>query len=226
MRAAWALASQPQGLHFGAMPEHHQSPGAFWDERFKHERFAYGREPNPFLAAQAHHFPPASAILSLAEGEGRNAMYLAKLGHQVLAQDASAEGLRKLSTWAEAEGLQVATEQSDLREAELGEARWDVVLNVFGHFPGPERQALNARIARALKPGGLVLLVLFHPEQLGRSSGGPKQLAFLATPADLVADFPGFEVLVAELQCPVLDEGPLHQGEARVCCFLARKPLE
>lgn len=207
------------------MTAHHQDPGAFWDERFKHERFAYGREPNPFLAAQAHRFAPASRILSLAEGEGRNAIFLAKQGHQVTAQDASGEGLKKLGAWAEAEGLEVATQQSDLREAELGEGAWDAVLNVFGHFPPAERRALNARIARALKPGGLVLLVLFHPEQLGRSSGGPKQAEFLATPEALLGDFPGFEALVAELQSPRLDEGPLHQGEARVTCFLARKPL-
>lgn len=206
------------------MSDRHQDPGAFWDERFRHARFAYGREPNPFLAAQAHRFAPASEVLSLAEGEGRNAIFLAKQGHQVTAQDASAEGLRKLSAWAEAEGLTVATELGDLREAELGEGRWDAVLNVFGHFPPAERLALNGRIARALKPGGLVLLVLFHPEQLGRSSGGPKQVEYLATAEDLAADFPSFEPLVAELQSPLLDEGPLHQGEARVTCFLARKP--
>lgn len=199
-------------------------PRTFWDDKFRPARYAYGEAPNAFLAEQAACFPPGGAILSLGEGEGRNAVFLAERGHAVTAYDASGEGLAKLARLAERRGQTVSARQVDLREADLGEAAWDGLYNIYCHLAPEDREALYPRIRRALRPGGVFLTEQFSPEQLAYTSGGPKDPRLLTTLAELESAFSGWDVRVAAQTLTTLDEGPLHQGPASVVRFIARKP--
>lgn len=199
-------------------------PRQFWDDKFRHARYAYGKAPNAFLAAHAEAFPAGAPLLSLGEGEGRNAVFLAERGFEVTALDASPEGLKKLQALAAERGVPVAAEQADVRTAELGEARWGGVYNIFCHLAPEDRQALYPRIQQAIVPGGLFLTEQFSTEQLAYTSGGPKDLRLLMSLGELTGAFAGWQVLEAAQTLVSLDEGPLHQGPASVVRFLARKP--
>lgn len=196
----------------------------FWDERFQSPEYFYGERPNAFLEAQAEHLPAGGAVLSLGEGEGRNAVFLASRGHAVTALDSSPRGFEKLRQLAERRGVQVATWLEDVTQADLGEARWDGIVNVFCHLPGVDRPALYERIRRALRPGGVFLTEQFSVEQLRHHSGGPKREDMLLTIEELEQAFAGFDVLHAASEKIVLDEGAHHQGPAAVVRFIARKP--
>lgn len=197
---------------------------SFWDERFGQETYVYGVAPNDFVAENGHLFPSGGEVLSLGEGEGRNATYLAGLGARVTALDSSAAGHEKLRRLAEQRGVTVATELGDVTAYELGDARWDAILNVYCHLPSEARSLLHAAIRRALKPGGLFVTEQFNVGQLAYQSGGPKDPDLLVGQAELAAAFEGWEVLSASEAIVQLDEGPFHQGAASVTRFIARKP--
>lgn len=197
-----------------------------WDARFASEDFHYGTEPSGFVVAQAWRLPPASAILSLAEGEGRNAVWLAAQGHHVHAVDGSPNALAKAHRLAEARGVRLTTELADLAAWPWPEARYDAVLGNFIQFAGPElRDALFAGMKRALKPGGLVLLHGFAPRQLANPSGGPRRVENLWTLDLLSAAFAGWDVRHQADYDAVLDEGPGHSGAAALIDFVAQKPV-
>ena len=199
-----------------------------WDTRFAAEEYVYGREPNAFL--KEHHlvFPKHARVLSLGEGEGRNAVFLARHGYDVTAIDASVEGMRKLSRLAAEGGVLVMQRQEDVTQANLGQSRWDGIVSIFCHLPSADRPALYARIREALKPGGIFLTEVFTPRQLGYTSGGPKDPDLLVERDELVKAFEGapdsgFEIVLAEEEIVTLDEGPLHQGLGSVVRFIARR---
>lgn len=199
-----------------------------WDTRFAQAEYVYGREPNVFLAEHHLLFPKGARVLSLGEGEGRNAVFLARYGYDVTAMDASEEGMRKLSRLAAEGGVLVSQRLVDVTQAELGTSRWHGIVNIFCHLPSGDRQALYAKIRQALKPGGVFLTELFTPRQLDYASGGPKDPDMLVEPAELIAAFAsspeaGFEILMAEEEVVTLDEGPFHQGPGAVVRFIARR---
>ena len=196
-----------------------------WDHRFAGTSYHYGTEPAEFLRRHGGLIPPGSRVLSVAEGEGRNAVYLAGLGHRVTAFDGSPVGLGKARALAEGAGVSV-----DWRLARLEDWAWeaeaqDAIVVIFAQFAPPDlRAALFAGIARSLRPGGLALIHGFAPRQVGRASGGPGEAAHLYTLPMLEAAFPGWEVLVAADEDRVLQEGTGHSGLAAVVDFVARKP--
>lgn len=195
-----------------------------WDERFQREDYVYGEQPNAFLAAQAHLFLSGGEILSLGEGEGRNAVFLAEHGFNVTALDSSKAGFEKLHRLAETRGVRVGEWFADVTEADLGSERWDGIVNIFCHLPSDARPTLYERIKHALKPGGVFLTEQFSTEQLKFSSGGPRLPDMLLETEELHQAFRGFELLQAERSMVQLDEGPFHQGPASVIRFIARKP--
>lgn len=196
----------------------------FWDARFGQEAYVYGRQPNAFLAEHYLVFPKGARILSLGEGEGRNAVFLARQGYDLTAMDASEEGMRKLSKLAAEGGVLVSQRLEDVSAADLGRSRWNGIVNIFCHLPSRDRAALYARIREALKPGGVFLAEFFTPRQLEYSSGGPKDADMLLGVDELKEAFAGFEIMLAEEELATLDEGPHHQGLASVVRFIARKP--
>ena len=188
----------------------------FWDERYAAPGFAYGIGPNRWLEARASDIRPGGRVLSLGEGEGRNAVWLAEQGFSVDAVDASAVGLEKARELAARRGVRIRTQVDDLATYRPDPGAYDALVLVFVHLPPTIRSLVHAAGARALRPGGVLIIEAFTPSQLGRPSGGPRQADLLYEVATLRSDFPGVDWQVLEEAEIELDEGPFHRGTAAV----------
>lgn len=197
---------------------------AFWDGKFSGEGYAYGTAPNAHLMAHADHLSVGANVLVPGDGEGRNGVWLARQGMNVLSVDGSAVGLEKARRLATANNVPLRTQQADLLEWEWPVAAFDGVVSIFLHFAAADRQKAHAAMVAALRPGGVLILEAFRPEQLAFSSGGPKDPDLLYRAADLRADFAGLRIDLLEDTTCTLDEGPLHQGPAAVVRLIAHKP--
>ena len=194
---------------------------ATWDERYAEPEFAYGDAPNDFLRAQGSML--RGRVLCLAEGQGRNAVFLATLGLNVTAVDQSAVGLACAEQLAGRNGVTIQTEVADLGAFDLGEERWGAIVSIFAHVPAAVRKALHSRIAAALKPGGLFLLEAYRPEQLGLGTGGPQNLALMMSLAELREELAGLDWLVGEEVEREIHEGVYHNGLSRTIQVVCRK---
>jgi len=192
-----------------------------WNERYAGDEFVYGTEPNVFLAQNSKIL--TGPVLSLAEGEGRNAVFLAALGLDVLGVDGSAVGLAKAHRLAAARGVTIRTAVADLAVYEPPENSFGAVVSISAHLPSDIRQRLYPLVERALKPGGIILLEAYSHAQLARNTGGPKDPDLLMTCAGLEQAFPHCEPIVSrEIEREVV-EGKFHTGLASVVQFIARK---
>jgi SAM-dependent methyltransferase len=192
-------------------------PGVpFWDERYSGEGFAYGTQPNRWLEVQAGVIRPGGRVLSLGEGEGRNAVWLAEQGFTVDAVDGSPVGLEKARRLAAQRGVTFKTHLDDLATYRPERASYDALVLVYVHLPPSVRAAVHAAGVDALKPGGIVIIEAFAPRQLGRPSGGPRQAEMLYDASLLRADFPGVEWYALEEAETELEEGSFHRGTAAV----------
>lgn len=187
-----------------------------WDERYAGVARAYGSEPNRWLAAQAPRIRPGGRVLSLGEGEGRNAVWLASQGFSVVAVDASSVGLEKARRLATERGVTIETIVEDLARYRPEPASYDAVVSIFVHLPPEIRAGVHAAAEAALKPGGVLVVEAFTPRQLAFESGGPRQAVLLYEPATLRTDFAGMEWETLDETEVDLDEGPFHQGRAAV----------
>ena len=196
---------------------------AHWDARYADAALPYGEGPNDFLVAHAAAIPPGP-VLCLAEGYGRNALWLAAQGRDVTAVDQSGVALARGRALAAARGVAVTFVQGDLAGYVLGEGRWAGIVSIFGHADPVTRAAVHARVARALVPGGVFLLEAYAPGQLGRDTGGPRELPYLMAATDLARELAGLACeILREVERPVL-EGPKHTGAGVVTQVLARRP--
>lgn len=187
-----------------------------WDERYDTEDYLYGTAPNDYLRGQADLFAEGARVLCLAEGEGRNAVYLARRGLKVTAVDASAVGLAKAERLAAEQGVSITTEVADLADYDLGTERWDGIVAIFAHLPPEIRRRVHQGAVRALKAGGLFVLEAYRPEQLDYGTGGPPSAELMVTEADLRVDLDGLYLdEIRSLERPVL-EGRGHQGPGAV----------
>jgi SAM-dependent methyltransferase len=192
-----------------------------WNERYASNEFAYGTDPNSFLVQNASLL--TSPVLSLAEGEGRNAVFLASLGLDVLGVDASDVGLAKAQKLAASRGLVIATEVADLASYEPPENHYGAVISISAHLPSKARNRLYPLVERSLKPGGVILLEAYTKAQISRNTGGPRDSDMLVDLTELLQQFPNCEPLVArEIEREVI-EGTFHTGLACVVQFIARK---
>lgn len=196
-----------------------------WNDRYNSSDYLFGTTPNDFLASVARQVP-AGKTLCLADGEGRNGVYLATLGHQVTSIDASATGLAKAGQLAAAKGVKLETIEADLNAFELGEQSWDCIVSIFFHMPPEMRKPLHARVVEALKPGGYLILEAYRPEQIKYGTGGPPVAEFMMNLEALSVDFAALEFLHAEEIERDVIEGKGHSGRAAVVQLLARKPLD
>lgn len=196
-----------------------------WDDRFSGDDYFYGTRPNAFLAAQADRLPASGRALSIAEGEGRNAVWLAGQGLDVTAIDASAVGLAKAVRLAEARGVTIRTVVADLAHWDFPPAQFDVVVAIFIQFAPPAvRDRLFAGMIAALKPGGLLLLQGYRVEQLRHGTGGPKDPALLYTPELLRTAFSALDIEHLDAHEGVISEGKGHNGMSALVDLIARKP--
>lgn len=192
-----------------------------WNERYNTEEYVYGTEPNSFLAENAGRLK--GPVLSLAEGEGRNAVFLASLGLAVLGVDSSEVGLAKAQRLAASRDLMIETEATDLAVYIPPENYFGSVISIFAHLPADIRANLYPRVERSLKPGGVLLLEAYSHKQVSRNTGGPKDPDLLLSLSDLKAAFPRCTpVLAREIERDVT-EGRFHTGPASVVQFIAIK---
>ncbi|MCK9532287.1 MAG: class I SAM-dependent methyltransferase [Gammaproteobacteria bacterium] len=193
-----------------------------WDERYATDDYVYGTEPNGFLAANVARLPRGD-VLCLAEGEGRNAVWLARQGFRVTAVDASAVGLAKAQRLAEKNQVHVETVHADLAHYDLGSARWDAIVSIFCHLPPPLRARVHASIAEALKPGGVFLLEAYTPAQLRHGTGGPPVPDLMMTLDGLRSELPGLSFQYGiELERDI-HEGRFHHGRGAVVQVIATR---
>ena len=193
-----------------------------WDERYSEDGFAYGTEPNSFLAEVA---PGLSRgrVLSIAEGEGRNAVFLASLGFEVHSVDQSAVGVDKTRRLAAERGVTVHAEVGDLVDHPIAAGSFDGVVSIFAHMPKPVRVGLHQRLVVALRPGGWLVLEAYTPRQVGRGTGGPPVVDLMMDPDDLRGELAGLELERMEELEREVHEGRYHNGVASVVQVVARK---
>jgi SAM-dependent methyltransferase len=196
-----------------------------WDQRYGEDGFAYGTDPNDFLAAHATRALPAGGeVLCLAEGEGRNAVFLARMGYRVTGVDASAVGLAKARALAAQHGVEVETVVADLADYDLGVARWDGIVSIWCHTPSALRTRLHRAVVAALRPGGALLLEAYTPRQLDFKTGGPPVADMMMTLAGLRDELAGLDLEVGEEKVRAVHEGRYHHGDSAVVQVVARKP--
>jgi SAM-dependent methyltransferase len=197
---------------------------SLWDERYCREQYAYGQEPNSFLVSQLTYLPKGK-VLSLGEGQGRNAVHLAKQGYAITAVDISTVALQQASRFALAQHTSIQTISADLSTFTIPANQWDVILSIFCHLPADARQALYQQVLNGLHPGGVFLLEAYSPKQLAYATGGPQSAALLAGPDSLLADLCGLEIILAREMERDVNEGLHHHGLASVVQILAVKPF-
>ena len=195
-----------------------------WETRFSAPDYVFGTAPNAFLAAQKPHLPKTGRALAVADGEGRNGVWLAEQGLDVLSLDFSPAAQAKARALAQARHVSITTEIADITTWSWPEAQFDVVAVIFTQFTGPaERAVMFDRIRKALKPGGLLLMQGYTPRQLHYGTGGPKQIENLYTRALLEQAFASMsELRIEERECEI-QEGSGHAGMSAVIDLVARK---
>lgn len=184
---------------------------SFWDDRYRGEAYVYGVEPNDFVRESAPRIPPGR-VLCLAEGEGRNAAFLAARGHAVTAVDQSIEGLRKAERLARERGVTVEVVQADLSHYDLEAGAFAGIISTFAHLPRPARQRLHAQIPGALAVGGAFVLEAYRPAQLAFKTGGPPDVALLPSLDELREELAGLDLVVAREIEREIHEGTVHNG--------------
>ena len=196
-----------------------------WNQRFSDPDYIFGTEPNAFLAAQAHLLRRGQTALAVADGEGRNGVWLAEQGLDVTSFDLSPMGLEKAGKLARQRGVKLDARLADAAAWEWEPARFDVVVAIFIQFAGPKlRDAIFAGIRRTLVPGGLLLMQGYRPEQLAYGTGGPSCAENLYTSSLLRSAFEGFEILALREHDSMTSEGKGHHGMAALIDLVARKP--
>lgn len=194
-----------------------------WNERFSEPGFVYGTEPNDFLASVVDQLPRGRA-LSLAEGEGRNGVFLAERGLDVWAVDGSSVGLEKAQALAASRGVHLHTEVADLADFHIAPGSWDVIVSIWCHLPTALRRRIHAEAAAGLKPGGALVLEAYTPDQLTYKTGGPQNVDMLMTLAALKEELPGLRFEVGRETVREIHEGRLHNGPSAVVQVLAFAP--
>jgi SAM-dependent methyltransferase len=196
-----------------------------WDARYDRPDYLFGTEPAAFLHRVAPLIPPASRILAVADGEGRNSVHLASLGHTVTAMDASPVALAKARRLADAKGVTVDFRQADILTWDWRATPFDVLLAVFIQFLGPaDRARVFAGFRAALRPGGLLLLHGYAPRQVDYGTGGPPHRENMYTLPLLREEFAGFDILEARDYDAEIAEGAGHHGLSGLIDFVARVP--
>jgi len=193
-----------------------------WEERYSVDDYVYGTEPNGFLREHLSVLPMGDA-LCLAEGEGRNAVFLANTGRRVSSVDLTEAGVAKTLRLALAVGVSVDAVVGDLADYDLGVDCWDAIVSIFAHMPSPVRADLHRRVVPSLRPGGVFLLEAYTPDQIGRGTGGPGSADLMMTIEGLRSELESLEFVYAEEREREIVEGTHHTGIGSVVQVIARK---
>lgn len=194
-----------------------------WHERFQNEEYVYGTEPNIFIKTFADKLQHCKTIGAFAEGEGRNAVFLATKGHHVTAFDFAESGLRKTKQLAEKHQVTVETKLHNLITDAIPTNTFDAAIMVFGHFPKQHQLNILNGIAGSVKSGGIIMMEMYSEHQLKYGTGGPQQIDMLYHAAQLLQWCEQFNIVhffTGELN---RNEGALHTGLAHVIQFIVQK---
>jgi len=194
----------------------------FWNDRYAEDGLAYGAKANDFLVSCIGDISKGKA-LCLGEGEGRNAVFLAELGFDVVAVDSSEVGLLKADQMAESRGLKIETIVADLADFKIEEEGYDLIISIFCHLPQKLRTIVYKQCVTGLKTGGSMLMESFSMDQLKYKSGGPQTDRLLYSLKEMKQLFTGLELVVAKETVRELYEGKYHTGEAAVLQLFGKK---
>ena len=193
-----------------------------WDERFNVPEYVYGTDPNAYLVEVADQIPEGP-VLCLAEGEGRNAVYLAGKGCEVTAVDSSAVGLEKAQKLARERFVKIETVHADLADFEIGIERWAGIVSIFCHLPGDTRALVHRRCVAGLRPGGMFVLEAYSPRQLEYRTGGPQTVELLVDLDTVKKELLGLRFERAVETVREIHEGVYHSGPGSVVQILGFK---
>jgi len=198
-----------------------------WDDRYKSEEFAYGEEPNNFLREQIEKLNPSS-ILFPAEGEGRNAIFAARLGWKVAAFDISAEGKNKALKLAETNNVSIDYQVGELETLDFQEEQFDAIALIYAHFPAAIKSKTHKQLDKLLRKDGIIIFEAFskkHLEYISKNEkvGGPKDIESLFSIEEIKADFSNYEIIELEEKEIELNEGLFHNGTGSVIRFIGKK---
>lgn len=205
----------------------HADAQDFWSDKYRAvgESYLFGTAPNRFLAAQAGLLRAGQRALSVADGEGRNAVWLAEQGLDVTATELSPVALDKAEALAAARGVRVDFALADALNWTYPDETFDLVVAIFIQFAAPdERARLFENLKRTLRPGGRIMLQGYTPKQLDYRTGGPSAVDNLYTAAMLRETFGDFDIERLDEYEDVLDEGSAHRGQSALVGMVARKP--
>ncbi|NTV70701.1 MAG: class I SAM-dependent methyltransferase [Azonexaceae bacterium] len=200
---------------------------AFWSARYRDagEEYLFGTAPNRFLAAQADCFGSGMRVLSVADGEGRNAVWLAEQGCQVTATEISPVALEKAAKLARGRNVAVDFVQADILNWDWPQDAFDAVVGIFIQFATPEERPRQlAGMQQAVKSGGLLFLQGYTPKQLEYKTGGPSAVENLYTAAMLREFFADWEIVSLHEHEDTIEEGSAHIGRSALIDLVARKP--
>lgn len=193
-----------------------------WNERYSVEHFVYGTSPNDFLREHANQLKPGR-VLCLAEGEGRNAVHLAKLGFDVTAVDLSPVGLEKADRLAQESGVKIKTIAADLNDFVIKPSNWDNIISIFCHLPPPLRNKVHQSVVSGLTENGVFMLEAYTPQQLQHGTGGPLVAEMLQSLSQLQQDFQSLKIVYGHEIERRVHEGKFHNGHAAVVQLIAIK---
>jgi 2-polyprenyl-3-methyl-5-hydroxy-6-metoxy-1,4-benzoquinol methylase len=200
---------------------------ARWDDRYSKEEFAYGEEPNNYLKEQLTRIP-VGTILFPAEGEGRNAVFAAKLGWRVSAFDISNEGKSKATRLAEKNNVTIDYKVGELQTLDFEAEQFDAIALIYAHFPAIIKSLYHKTLDKYLKNGGLIIFESFSKKHIeyvtaNEKVGGPKDIESLFSIDEIKSDFPNYEIIELVEKEIELNEGLYHNGIGSVIRFVGRK---
>jgi len=194
----------------------------FWNSRYSNEQYSYGTEPNQFLKSYLDNLKPGKALF-LGEGEGRNAVYAAKLSWQVDAVDFSSSAKIKALKLAEENKVSINYEVSDLNDYTFKENYYDLVVMIFVHLPLDLRRKVFNKSIQSLKQNGKIIIEAFGKDQINNSSGGPRSLDLLYSEKDILDLVNDLKTIFLESKTINLEEGEYHNGKADVIRYVGVK---
>ena len=194
----------------------------FWDERYSTEEFIYGKEPNEFFKENVEKIKPGRLFLP-GEGEGRNAVFAARLGWQVDATDQSFTAKSKAEKLANEHEVKINYTVCDIKNYVFHENYYDAAALIFFHLPIEIRSEIHKKILNSLKSESTLIFEMFNNGQLGRETGGPQDSNMLYSTEDIESDFSSLKTILLENKIIALNEGPKHSGEASVIRYIGKK---
>lgn len=198
----------------------------FWNERYADAEYAYGKKPNEFLVTESQRIKPGGRVLCLAEGEGRNASFLAAKGFAVTAVDQSREGLEKTKKLGKELGVEIETIEADLEHFDIEPSSWDAIVSISAHLPPAIRKKVHAQVVSGIKTGGVLILEAYTEKHLNMPGiGGPQlhQKELFMALSELKVELAGLNFVIAQEAERHFDEGQYHQGLSAVVQVVAER---